>query len=92
MIRRILTIKEDKEILTKKSLEVTDISEVQALIQDLKDTLHNTENGVGISAVQIGELKRICVIKHNGKDIIMINLLMTLSCQLEEIMYPKQEM
>ena len=77
MIRRILTIKEDKEILTKKSLEVTDISEVQALIQDLKDTLHNTENGVGISAVQIGELKRICVIKHNGKDIIMINPVIT---------------
>ena len=77
MIREILTLEKDRETLTKKSLEVTDISEVQELIQDLKDTLHNTEKGVGISAVQIGVLKRICIIKHNGKDIVMINPVVT---------------
>ena len=77
MIQKILTYPKDKEILTKKSLEVENISEVQNLIQDMKDTLHNTENGVGISAVQIGVLKRICVIHYNGKDIVMINPVIT---------------
>ena len=73
MIRKILTYPENKDILNKKSIEVTDISEIRNLIQDMKDTLHNTENGVGISAVQIGVLKRVCIIYHNGKDIIMVN-------------------
>ena len=77
MIQKILTYPKDKKILTKKSLEVTDISKVQDLIQDMKDTLHNTGIGVGISAVQIGILKRICVIHYNNKDIVMINPVIT---------------
>ena len=76
MIREILTYPKDKEILTSKSVEVT-AEEVQDLIQDLKDTLHSTEHGVGISAVQIGELKRVCVIHYNGKDIVLINPVIT---------------
>lgn len=76
MIRKILTYPEDKEILTSKSVEVT-ANEVQDLIQDMKDTLHSTEHGVGISAVQIGELKRVCVIHHNGRDIVLINPVIT---------------
>ena len=74
MIRKILTYPNDKEILTKKS-EPIDIwkDDFKELAQDLKDTLHNSKSGVGISAVQIGELKRMCVIHYNGKDIVMIN-------------------
>lgn len=77
MIKEILVYPKDRKILTQKSLDVEDISEVQEVIQDMKDTLHNTENGVGISAVQIGVLKRICVINFNNKDIVMINPVIT---------------
>lgn len=76
MIRKILTYPEDKEILTSISTETT-AEESKQLIQDLKDTLHNTETGVGISAVQIGELKRVCVIHYNGQDITLINPVIT---------------
>lgn len=76
MIKRILTYPSDKEILMSKSEEVKDINEVQELIQDLKDTLKNT-SGCGISAVQIGELKRVCVIKYNGSYITLINPVIT---------------
>lgn len=79
MIREILTYPKDKEILTQKSENVKDVSHIQDLIQDLKDTLHSTEHGVGISAVQIGILKRVCVIHHNGKDYVLINPVITKS-------------
>lgn len=77
MIKKILTYPEDKEILTKVSEKVKNVSEVQDLIQDMKDTLHSTEHGVGISAVQIGVLKRVCVIHYNGKDTVLINPIIT---------------
>lgn len=74
MIREILTYPKNKDILTQKSIEVEDVlsQETQNLIQDLKDTLNNT-SGVGISAVQIGELRRICLIKMNGQIKVLIN-------------------
>jgi peptide deformylase len=78
MIKNILTYPQDKEILTQRSQEIIMITdEIKTLIQDLKDTLHNTDTGCGISAVQIGELKRICVIKYNGKDYVLINPIIT---------------
>lgn len=76
MIRKILTYPENKDILTSVSLEAT-AEESKQLIQDLKDTLHSTEHGIGISAVQIGELKRVCVIHYNGEDITLINPVIT---------------
>lgn len=72
MVKDILTYPENKDILTQKSVETTP-EESKSLIQDLKDTLHNSREGVGISAVQIGELKRICVIHYNNENIVMIN-------------------
>ena len=69
MIKEILTYPNNKDILTQKSVEVEDINtqEIKDLIQDLKDTLNNTA-GVGISAVQIGELKRICLIAASEEE------------------------
>ena len=72
MVKDILTYPENKDILIQKSVETTP-EESKSLIQDLKDTLHNSREGVGISAVQIGQLKRICVIHYNNEDIVMIN-------------------
>lgn len=76
MIRKVLTYPENKDILTQKSVDTTP-EKSRDLIQDLKDTLHDSTDGVGISAVQIGELKRVCVIHYNGKDIAMINPVIT---------------
>jgi peptide deformylase len=73
MVKEILIYPKDKEVLTSKSEEVKDVNEVKDLVQDLKDTLHSTEHGVGISAVQIGELKRVFVIHYNGQDRVFIN-------------------
>lgn len=74
MIKEILIYPNDKDILTRKSEPIDIWSEdIKGLAQDLKDTLHNSKSGVGISAVQIGVLKKMCVIHYNGKDIVMIN-------------------
>ena len=77
MVKEILIYPKDKDILTQVSEEVKDVSEVQELIQDMKETLHSTEHGVGISAVQFGVLKRVCVIHYNGRDIALINPVIT---------------
>lgn len=66
----------DREVLIQKSVETT-AEESKQLIEDLRDTLNASKNGCGISAVQIGELKRVCIIKYNGKEIVMINPVIT---------------
>lgn len=75
MIKRILQYsqEEDKQILKQKSEEVKSIDEVKELIQDLKDTLHSTKDGKGISAIQIGVPKKVCLISWAGKEYILIN-------------------
>ena len=77
MIKKILTYPEDKDILTTKSEKVEDIESIKELIQDLKDTLHATDSGKGISAVQIGEPKQVCICSWGGNEIVMINPIIT---------------
>ena len=61
MAIRIIRLEKD-EILKKKSREVEEIDDkIQTLIDDMIDTMY-TYNGVGLSAVQVGVLKRIVVI------------------------------
>ena len=77
MIKTVLTYPKDKDILTQVSQEVTEFTdEIKELIQDLKDTVLSTE-GVGISAIQIGVPKRICIIKYNNKLYTLINPIIT---------------
>lgn len=53
---------ENDEILRKKSKEVDEIDEkIQTLIDDMVETMYKY-NGVGLSAVQVGVLKRVVVI------------------------------
>lgn len=53
---------EGDEILKKKSKEVDVIDEkIISLINDMLETMYKY-NGVGLAAVQVGILKRICVI------------------------------
>ena len=72
MIKEILTYPKNKDILTSKSIEVQENEDITELIQDLKDTLNNS-TGCGISAVQIGVLKKVCLIKINGRIYTLIN-------------------
>ena len=61
MAIRILRLEND-EILKKKSRDVENIDDkIQTLIDDMIDTMYKY-NGVGLSAVQVGVLKKIVVI------------------------------
>lgn len=62
MAIRNIVIKGD-ETLRKRCKEVKEINErVLELLDDMKDTLYNSGNGVGLAAPQVGILKRIVVI------------------------------
>lgn len=81
MIKRILNYRneEDKEILSQKSETVENIDEVKDLIQDLKDTLHAVPDAKGLSAIQLGINKRICICSWGGDEILLINPVITRS-------------
>ena len=54
--------KDGDEILRKKSREVEEIDDrIRELLDDMVETMH-ASNGVGISAVQVGILKRLVAI------------------------------
>ncbi|MCR3760897.1 peptide deformylase [Clostridium felsineum] len=64
----------DDDILRKKSrtVEVVD-AKIKQILDDMVDTLKNTENGAAIAAPQVGILKRLVVINPgNGEDIIKL--------------------
>ena len=77
MIKKILTYPQDKEILSQISEEVDNIEEIRDLIQDMRDTMHSDLFGRGISAIQIGVPKRVCIILWNGKETVLINPVIT---------------
>lgn len=62
MATRLIRLEKD-DILKKKSREVENIDDekIQTLIDDMIETMYKY-NGVGLSAVQVGILKRIVVI------------------------------
>ncbi len=64
---------EKDEILRKKSREVEGIDDkIQILIDDMIDTMYKY-NGVGLSAVQVGILKRVVVIDiDDGNGVITL--------------------
>ena len=70
--RRILRIdnKEDLEFLRKKSKVVENFdSRLHVLLEDMSDTVRKAD-GAGLSAVQIGVLKRVFVIIDEDDEII----------------------
>ncbi len=70
-LRKILT--EENDILRKTSKKVVNFDEnLWELLDDMKETLlHST--GVGLSAVQVGVLKRVFVINLNNQYFEVIN-------------------
>lgn len=64
-IRNIVT--SEDEVLHKKSRHVDVIDKrVLELLYDMQDTLHSTDDGIGLAAPQVGVLKR-CVVIDMGE-------------------------
>ncbi len=64
----------DDEILRKKSKVVTVIDDkIRQILEDMADTMYNTENGGGLAAPQIGILKRLVVIDMGQGLIKLVN-------------------
>ena len=64
----------DDEILRKKSrvVEVVD-NRIRQILNDMADTMYNTENGAGLAAPQVGILKRLVVIDMGQGLIKLVN-------------------
>lgn len=64
----------DDEILRKKSRTVEKVDDrIREILDDMLETLHNTENGAAIAAPQIGILKRLVVIDMDDEVIKLVN-------------------
>lgn len=67
-------VKKGDEILRKKCKPVQEISDkITELLDDMKETMYNCGNGVGLAAPQVGILKRIVVIDVGQGLIELIN-------------------
>ena len=65
-IKTILSYPKAGHILTAQSLAAAaNDPQAEEIVQDLKDTLSATSNGVGLAAPQIGYLKRIFVLNRD---------------------------
>ena len=72
-IRKILTYPGDEETLRKISKPVTEFDDrLAVLLEDLKDTMHHAQ-GAGLSAIQVGVLKRVCVVDVGKRHLEFIN-------------------
>lgn len=71
-LRRIRTLGDD--ILRKKCRLIEKIDDrILTLLNDMSDTLHDTENGAAIAAPQVGILKRAVVIDMGKGTIYLVN-------------------
>jgi peptide deformylase len=69
-VRRVLTVasSDDEEILRQKSQPVATVDQkINKIIRDLTDTMFAAE-GVGISAIQIGEPAQVIVVRDMKSD------------------------
>ncbi len=63
-VRKILIYPQEREALRKQSAEVPVVNRrVRRLIKDLKDTLKAHEEGIGLAAPQIGEHRRVLIVR-----------------------------
>ncbi|WPC41262.1 peptide deformylase [Clostridium sp. JS66] len=62
------------EILRKKSREVEVVDDkIRQILNDMAETMYNTENGGGLAGPQVGILKRLVVIDMGGGLIKLVN-------------------
>lgn len=63
-VKKILTITKQEKALRTKSEPVVKINrEIKALFKDLKDTMDDAGNAIGLAAPQIGILKRVFAVR-----------------------------
>ncbi|TYK65299.1 peptide deformylase [Colwellia echini] len=70
----ILTAPNEK--LLRPAVPVTDVSEVQTLIDDLFETLYATDDGVGLAATQVGSSAAVVVIdisENRDEPLVLVN-------------------
>jgi peptide deformylase len=70
----ILTAPNDK--LIEQAKPVPDVSKVQVLIDDLFETLYNTDDGIGLAATQVGRSEAIVVIdisENRDEPLVLVN-------------------
>lgn len=70
----ILTAPNEK--LLKQAKPVTDVSKVQVLIDDLLETMYDTEDGIGLAATQVGSSAAVVVIdisENRDTPLVLVN-------------------
>ncbi|MCG2710966.1 MAG: peptide deformylase [Candidatus Omnitrophica bacterium] len=91
-VKTILSYPGASHILTAQSeaIQMND-PQIKEIIQDIKDTLYATPNGVGLAAPQIGYLKRIFVLNKDYivKDLEENSLLLKSAGQMLVFINPK---
>jgi peptide deformylase len=66
-VREIVLYPESADVLRKKSRPVGSVTRrVRRLVQDLKDTLNDHRQGIGLAAPQIGAHSRVVVVRLGG--------------------------
>lgn len=71
-LREIRTFKDS--VLRKKCKQVEQVDDrVRVLLDDMVETMHNTKNGAGLSACQVGILRRLVVIDLGEGIIKLVN-------------------
>jgi len=69
-------LKAPNEKLKVKAEQVVNVEEVQTLIDDMLDTMYDTEDGIGLAAPQVGTSKAIIIIdisEDRNSPLILIN-------------------
>ena len=62
--------------LKKQAKQVKDVSQVQGLIDDMLDTLYDTDDGIGLAAPQVGASVAVIIIdisEQRNEPLILIN-------------------
>ncbi len=79
MLREVIVLGDPR--LRQRSRKISTITpKIQKLIDDMVETMHQA-NGVGLAAVQVGEMKRIIIVEtpedeedpHSGRRFIVLN-------------------
>jgi peptide deformylase len=69
-------IKAPNDKLRVAAEDVTDVEEIQGLIDDMLDTLYGTEDGIGLAATQVGRREAIIIVdisEERNSPLILIN-------------------
>ncbi|PHM33601.1 peptide deformylase [Xenorhabdus innexi] len=73
-VLNILTIPDER--LKQKCVDVTDVKGIQTLVDDMLETMYDTDNGIGLAAPQVGRRESVLVIDispERNQPLILIN-------------------